>query len=399
MVKKKQVGNGSGTVYPRKNKDDKITSYLGAYHTADGKRRTVSAKTKTECREKLRKAMSDAGQGIVFDAKGQTVEAFLEGWLEDIVKPSASHRTYATHRQQVRSHVAPSIGTVKLEALRKAHIDHLYADLLRGSDGKRPLAPSSVRRVHAVLHAGLEEAVRSDLIPRNPAAHANKPKVKQEEIEPLDTEQALTLLNAARGDRFEALYVLCLTAGLRQGEALGLKWRSVDLDAGTLRVERQLQRRRGENGEPGRLEFSEPKNASRRTVGLPQRAVDVLRSHRKRQSEDKLRAGALWEDHGLVFASTTGKPVDSQNVVNRYFKPLLERAGLPAIRFHDLRHSCLSLLAQRGEPIRDLQALAGHSTAAFTLQRYTHHYDSSARRTADTMGAILSETSQTIDDV
>jgi integrase len=389
MVKKKQVGNGSGTVYPRKNKDDKITSYLGAYHTADGKRRTVSAKTKTECREQLRKAMSDAGRGIVFDAKGQTVEAFLEGWLEDIVKPSASHRTYATHRQQVRSHVAPSIGTVKLEALRKAHIDNLYADLLRGSDGKRPLAPSSVRRVHAVLHAGLEEAVRSDLIPRNPAAHANKPKVKQEEIEPLDTEQALTLLNAARGDRFEALYVLCLTAGLRQGEALGLKWRSVDLDSGTLRVERQLQRRRGENGEPGRLEFSEPKNASRRKIGLPLRAVRALQEHHERQLKEKRDAGPLYEDQGLVFASQYGGPLDAQNIVNRYFKPLLQRTGLPQIRFHDLRHSCLSLLAQRGEPIRDLQALAGHATAAFTLQRYTHHYDASARRTAAAMDETL----------
>jgi integrase len=178
-------------------------------------------------------------------------------------------------------------------------------------------------------------------------------------------------------------------AGLRQGEALGLKWSDMDLDTGTLRVERQLQRRRGEDGQPGRLEFSEPKNASRRTVGLPLRAVRTLRDHRKRQLEEKLAAGPLYEDGGLVFASRVGKPLDAQNVVNRHFKPLLRRAGLPPIRFHDLRHSCLSLLAQRGEPIRDLQALAGHATAAFTLQRYTHHYDASARRTADAMGEIL----------
>jgi integrase len=120
-------------------------------------------------------------------------------------------------------------------------------------------------------------------------------------------------------------------------------------------------------------------------------ALGALQRHRKRQLEEKLRAGPLYQDGGLVFASGQSKPLDAQNVVNRYYKPLLKRAGLPPIRFHDLRHSCLSLLAQRGKPIRDLQALAGHATAAFTLQRYTHHYDSSARRTADTMGDILPE--------
>jgi len=143
-------------------------------------------------------------------------------------------------------------------------------------------------------------------------------------------------------------------------------------------VNRQLQRVRRDREKSGKLVFTEPKNASRRAVGLPQRAVSALKSHRKRQREEKLRAGTEWRESGLVFANLTGGPVEAQNVVNRFFKPLLVRAGLPPIRFHDLRHSCLSLLAQRGEPIRDLQALAGHATAAFTLQRYTHHYDASA---------------------
>jgi integrase len=276
------------------------------------------------------------------------------------------------------------LGRIKLKNLRKTHIDRLYREKLDAC-----LAPSTVRRIHAVLHKALEEAVKGDLIPRNPAAHANKPRVKQEEIEPLDSSQAAAFLEAARGDRFEALYVLCLMCGLRQGEALALRWQDVDLDAGTLRVNRQLQRQRRDGEKPGALVFSEPKNASRRTVGVPQRAVAALRGHRKRQLEEKLAAGPLYRDRGLVFASGLGTPLEAQNVVNRYYKPLLSRASLPPIRFHDLRHSCLSLLAQSGEPIRDLQALAGHATAAFTLQRYTHHYDSSARRTADAMSNIL----------
>ena len=361
--------------------------YVGRYtvHTPDGpKRKVIYGRRYKEVEKKLAEARGDAARGIFFDAKGFTVGEWLGRWLEDVVKPGKAHRTHSAHSQQVRTHIAPALGRIKLEALRKAHVDRLYSDLLRGG-----LAPSSVRRVHAVLHAALEEAARGDLIPRNPAAHANKPKVRQQEIEPLDAEQARALLDAAKGDRYEALYVLCLTAALRQGEALGLKWSDVDLQAGTVRVNRQLQRVRRNEDAPGKLVFTEPKNASRRTVGLTQRAVAALRSHRKVQLEDKIKAGSEWQDNGLVFATMHGGPVEAQNVVNRHFKPLLVRAGLPPIRFHDLRHSCLSLLAQRGEPIRDLQALAGHATAAFTLQRYTHHYDASARRTADAMGDIL----------
>src|SRR5918994_4160074 len=196
--------------------------YMARYtiHTADGpKRKVIYGRKYKEVEKKLAEARGDAARGIVFDAKGQTLGQWLERWLEDVVKPGKGHRTYATHRQQIRSHIAPAIGRIKLEALRKVHIDRLYVDLLRAKPEGAGLAPSSVRRVHAVLHAALEEAVRGDLIPRNPAAHANKPRARHQEIEPLDAQQARTFLDAARGDKFEALYVLCLVAGLRQGEA------------------------------------------------------------------------------------------------------------------------------------------------------------------------------------
>jgi len=371
-------GNGEGSI--RRRTDGR---WEGRYtvHTAEGrKQKTVYGKTRKEVAAKLTEAMAGRDNGFVFDAGKLTVGDHLERWLDDVVKPSASHRTFSTNAQQVRTHLLPTLGRIKLKGLRKAQIDRLYRVKLDCG-----LSPSTVRRLHAVLHKALEEAVKGELIPRNPAAHANKPKVKQTEIEPLDAKQAAAFLKAAKSDRFEALYVLCLMCGLRQGEALALRWQDVDLDGATLRVSRQLQRVRSGDG----LRFSEPKNASRRTVGLPQRAVSALKSHRKRQVEEKLAAGPPYRDESLVFASGRGTPLDAQNVVNRYYKPLLKRAGLPPIRFHDLRHSCLSLLAQRGEPVRDLQALAGHATAAFTLQRYTHHYDASARRTADTMSDIL----------
>ena len=227
--------------------------------------------------------------------------------------------------------------------------------------------------------------MRFNLIPFNPASKVDPPKVRPEEVTPLDAEQARRFLHGAHGDKFEALYVLSLTTGLRMGEALGLRWSDVDLDAGTLRVTRQLQRMR----EGGGLVFGEPKNASRRTVDLPQRAVEALRSHRKRQMEEQLRVGSSWQDNGLVFATGKGTPLDAQNIINRHFKPLLRHAGLPDIRWHDLRHTCATLLLSRGTHPTYVQKLLGHASVQLTLDRYSHWMPSMGKHTASAMDDAL----------
>jgi integrase len=184
-------------------------------------------------------------------------------------------------------------------------------------------------QVHAILHKALEQAVRFNLIPTNPASKVDPPKIRQVEITPLSAEQANRLLNVARdeGNRFEALYVLALTTGLRIGELLGLRWSDTDLDASRLRVSRQVQR--GEAGSGEGVIFTEPKAASRRTVDLPQRAVEALRSHRKRQLEEKLKAGGAYQDNALVFATTLGTPLNPETVTQRSFKPLSSRQSCP----------------------------------------------------------------------
>jgi integrase len=233
------------------------------------------------------------------------------------------------------------------------------------------------------------------LIPRNPAALVDPPKIRKEEIKPLAHKQARTLLRVAgeAGARYEALYVLSLATGLRMGEALGLKWSDVDLAGGTLRVNRQLQRMRShdDEGKPSMLVFSEPKNASRRTVDLPQSALTALKRHRKGQLEEKLGAGGSYEDPGLVFATVKGTPLDAQNVVNRHFKPLLRRAGLPDIRWHDLRHSCFTLLLSRVVHPKFVQHLAGHASIQLTLDRYSHWMPTMGKHTASAMDEILDE--------
>ena len=380
MAKKRQRGNGAGTVYPRKNKDGKITGYRGSYFTPDGKRRYVSAKRKTERERKLRDAMTDADRGLTFDASNQTVTGYITRWLEDFAKATLAPRTYHNYKLQIREHIVPAFGMMKLSKLDTPNIQALYTAKLR--DG---LKPSSVKYIHAVLHCALKKAVELRLIPRNPAASARPPKIRQEEITPLDAQQARLLLEAAKDDRFECLYILSLTCGLRMGESLGLKWSDIDLDAGTLRVHRQVQRIRDGGG----LVFSEPKNASRRTIDLPQRAVEALRSYRKRQLEEQLRAGGKWQDNGLVFASRKGTPLDAQNIVNRYFKPLLRHTGLPDIRWHDLRHTCATLLLGRGVHPKMVQHLMGHASIQLTLDRYSHWIPSMGRATAEGMDEAL----------
>jgi integrase len=357
--------------------------YEGRYtvHTPDGPvRKHVYDRKYKEAQRKLAEAMGDAARGITFDDENMTVSEYMERWLEDSAKGALGHRAYHNYRLQIRRHISPSLGRIKLSKLTAAHVQSLYAAKLR--DG---LKPSSVRYIHAVLHRGLEQAVRFSLIPFNPTARVDPPKVRQEEITPLDTAKAHVFLDAAKGDRFEALYIVSLTVGLRMGEALGLRWSDVDLDAKNLRVSRQLQRMRDGGG----LVFSEPKNASRRSVDLPQRAIEALISHRKRQAEVRLKAGAVWADNGLVFTSRFGTPLDAQNVVNRYFKPLLKRAGLPAIRWHDLRHTYATLLLARGTHPTYVQKSLGHASVQLTLDRYSHWMPSMGRNTAQGIDEAL----------
>jgi integrase len=373
-------------------KGDRITKrkdglFQGMYtaQTPDGpKRKYIYGRKYKDVERKLAEAMGDAAKGICFDDENQTVAQYMERWLEDSAKGDLGHRAYHNYRLQIRRHISPAFGRLKLSKLTAAHIQSLYAAKLR--DG---LKPSSVRYIHAVLHRALEQAVRFNLIPFNPAARVDPPKVRQEEIMPLDAEQARTFLSAASeaDDRFECLHVLSLTVGLRMGEALGLKWSDIHLDAKTLRVSRQLQRMR----EGGGLVFGEPKNASRRTVDLPQRAVEALRSHRKRQIEEQLRAGSNWQDYGLVFASGKGTPLDAQNIVNRHFKPLLRRAGLPDIRWHDLRHTYATLLLARGTHPTYVQKSLGHASVQLTLDRYSHWMPSMGRATASAMDDALAD--------
>jgi integrase len=280
MARKRQQGNGSGTVYPRKNKDGKVIGYRGSYFTPDGKRRYVSGKTKSEAHRALRKATADRDGGLVFDAGSITLGEYLDRWLNTSVRDTVRRSTYVRYEGLVRNHIKPSIGRMKLKGLTPTHVRSLYRKKLDSG-----LAPRSVNYIHVTLHKALEQAVLDGLVPRNVAEGVKAPQVHKEEVKPLSPTQARALLSAASGGRLEALYLLAIHTGLRQGELLGLKWSDIDLDAGTLSVRRSLDADGAFN--------PHKRNKSRRTVKLTSRAVEALKFHRERQNEERLKA-ARW---------------------------------------------------------------------------------------------------------
>lgn len=362
MARAKQQGNGAGTVYPRKNKAGKVIGYRGSYFGPDGRRRYVSAKTKTEAQKSLRQAMSDADRGLLFEAGTVTVREYLDRWLAD-TRDTVRRNTWDRYEGIVRLHLKPSIGKTKLKALSPAHIRGLYREKLDSG-----LSPRSVQYIHVTLHKALKQAVMDGLVPRNVTEAVKAPRPQSKEVRPLGLEGVRLLLEAARGNRLEAIYVLAITSGMRQGELLGLKWEDLDLESGMLSVRRSLSITK--DGPT----LDAPKNAkSRRNIKLTTSAAESLRRHRTRQNEERLRLGSLWEDEDLVFPGEAGQPMRPWTLLGGSFRRLLKASGLPeTTRFHDLRHTCATLLLLRGVHPKFVQELLGHATISITLDTYSH---------------------------
>ncbi len=245
-------------------------------------------------------------------------------------------------------------------------------------------APASVNKLHVTLHEALGQAVKWHMIPRSICGAVNAPRPAPEEMRTLCAEETQRLLKVAHGDRLEALYVLAVHTGMRQGELLALEWQDVDLEAGTVQVRRTLTK----SGTS--LLLGEPKTAKgRRKIKLTARATAALRAHRKRLLEERMKRAGLWQDQGLVFASESGTLINPTNLRKRSFASLLERAGVSKIRFHDLRHTCATLLLGRGVHAKFVQELLGHANIAITLDTYSHVLPGMGDQTARAMEDAL----------
>jgi len=363
-------------------------------------RRHVRGATRPEVARKVRNLERERDTGTA-RAAGQrwTVAGWLEYWLSNIVvPPHVGENTHAGYRVDVSKHLIPGIGAHRLEKLTPEHVERLYAKLGLGG-----LAPGGVHHVHRTLRAALNEAVRRSHLTRNPALLAKAPKLTEKEVEPYGIEEVQRLLAVATERRNSARWAIALALGLRQGEALGLRWEDVDLENGVLRIRRSRLRPKythGCGGSCGELPGNCPQRvntrpaagdvksqAGRRTIGLPPQLVAFLRAHQAEQERERATARELWHGEGWVFASPVGDPV-KPHTDYREWKRLLKDAGLREARLHDARHTAATVLLILGVPARTVMSLMGWSSSEMAA-RYQHVTDTIRQGVARQVDALI----------
>jgi len=353
-------GRGDGSIHQRKDGLWTAILDIGADDHGKRQRQQLYARTRTEVQQKLRDLQLDVAAGKSTKRSKLTLGKFLDDWLNDVVKSRTRASTFASYESTIRLHIKPRIGGVKLEELKPERVQRLYATLALDKVGSR-----TQRKAHAVLHKALAHAVRTDLLGRNPTDFVEAPHYQASEMRPLSREQIERFLIAAKEDRLEALYVLAVFSGIREGELFALHWEDVNFKERSLLVHRSLQDLNG------KLRIGETKTkGSKRSVMLSKLVIDALKRHQKAQRAEG------FVDSRLVFIDNDGGPLRRQNVARRSFYPLLKRARLPQIRFHDLRHTAATTLGNLGVPLKVVSEQLGHSRPSTTLDIYSHSFPS-----------------------
>lgn len=350
--------NHEGSIYQRKD-----GRWVASVTLPDGRRKDRYARTRAEAAKQLTTLLKTVQEGLPVVSERQTVAAFLERWLTDSARPSVRPATYQSYARLVRGHLIPGLGHHRLARLEPAHVQRFL-----NAKAETGLSPRTVAYLRAVLRRALGQALKWGEVSRNVAALTDPPKQRRPEITPWSAEQTARFLQAVAGDRLAALYTVAALLGLRQSEALGLRWCDVDFEAGSLAVRQTLSRvtRRADD----------PKTASaRRTLPLLPAVAAALRQQRAAQLAERLQAGPLWRPGpglgDLVFTTATGAPLSGTGVY-RQFARRVEVAGLPRIRFHDLRHGAATLLLSQGVPAKIVAEILGHSSIQVTLDIYSH---------------------------
>ncbi len=387
MAKKRL--RGSGSIYQRESDGRWCAVVDLGWQDGWRVRKSFYAATADEVQDQLDTARDNLRKGLPVRLDRQSVADHLDTWLQDTVKASVRPLTFEQYHQHLRLYLKPSLGAVKLAKLTPAHIRSFINARLQ-----EDLHPRTVELSLIVLRRALAQAVEDGAIAANPAKAVKAPKYEREEVTPWSPDQARTFLEAAAGERLGPLYAIALTLGLRRGEALGLRWSDVDLIERRLTVAQQVMRVGGPrvDGHRGHLEFAPVKTKKgRRTLPLPASLVDVLKAHRKRQLEERLRAGPAWKDLNLIFCTARGTPVEASALTSD-FKRLIRKAGLPDKPFHGCRHAVATALLSENTHPRLVMELLGHSKISITLDTYSHVIEKSMRGVADTMDRLLSPT-------
>lgn len=355
---------------PRAKHEGSIFKYNGRWIGAidlgyvDGKRkkRRVRGATQKEVRDKLARLVQKRDKGVPLGDGRVTVGAFFDRWLADYVKPNLRVSTYLSYESNVRVHIrSDELSKVPLARLTALDVN-AFLNRMRG----KGLAPGSVALLRMILRAAIGKALKWGMVSYNVVTLSDSVRVPRFKANALTGEQGRAFIAASAGERLEALFVVAIQLGLRQGEVLGLRWSDIDFEGRTLRVENAMHYTKG-----ALLLGPTKTDSSRRTLPVPALALEVLRAHRRRQQEERLRMGPLWEDCDFVFCDELGGPIGRSSLL-KPFARILDKAKLPHIRFHDLRHSCATLLHAMKVPVATAAVILGHANIRTTLALYSH---------------------------
>jgi integrase len=365
------------------------TWYFDVPDPVTGKRKQYSRggfRTKKACQQALNEILATLRTGTFVEPSQRTLAHFLvEEWLPAVRPPKVRPSTWLSYQKSVERHIVPALGHLPLQRLTPAELSVFYRTLLeRGRrDGRRGLAPKTVRNIHGALHTALRDAVRWGYVARNVAAAADLPKGATPEMRVWSPEQLRAFLEHVRGDRLYAAWLLLATTGMRRGEVAGLRWVDVDLDGG------RVSPRRPRVVVNFEVVVSEPKTAKgRRSLALDPATVAALREHRRCQLEERLAVGPRWEDSGLVFTWPDGRPLHPERF-SRWFEQHARAAGLPKIRLHDVRHSYATAALAAGIPAKVVSERLGHANIAITMDTYSHVLPGLDEQAASTVAQLI----------
>jgi integrase len=331
--------------------------------------------------DRLHQALQEQKQGLLATGPQQKLADYLEFWLEEVHKPAIKLTSYLRYRTLLNKHIIPDLGYILLQKLSVRHIQSFYARKV-----KEGLSAQTVHILHAILHKALHDAMLSNLVAGNVSDNVSLPRIEKHETRTLTIQQAQKLLESVQGHPLEALFIMALTTGMRQGELIGLRWRDISFEHCSIYIYRTVTyaAKRG-------FIISEPKTtASRRKIAIPAFLIEVLKQHQATQKETHTKARGHWKENDLVFCNGHGEFLHPASLVWT-FRNLLTKAGLERIRFHDLRHSAATILLTMGVHPKVVQELLGHSTIRLTMDTYSHVLPSIQAEAIDRLGSLFQQ--------